>query len=163
MARGFLGVIESPNRWVGGVTGKLPVKLEHVHQIAEAPRAREGLTFGVRGCNAHLHPFDPPLVDPRESRVEERGAEVMIVQADVTDLDDQQRVWDQVMGKVAPTLKPFVDATSVEEEGVAPHSKLQRGGHDGLGRSKRGRGKGSGAGGGRTSSGPSRKGSRGDR
>lgn len=44
----------------------------------------------------------------------------------ITELDDQQQVWDQVIGRVAPTLKPCVNATSVDEEGVAPLPELQR-------------------------------------
>lgn len=47
---------------------------------------------------------------------------------DIVELDDQQRVWDQVIGRLAPSMKPFVDASSVDEEGVEPHPKLQRDG-----------------------------------
>lgn len=45
----------------------------------------------------------------------------------VTELDDQQRVWDQVIGRVAPTLKPCVNESSIDEEGVAPLPDLRRG------------------------------------
>ena len=84
----------------------------------------------------------------------------------ITELDDQQKVWDQVIGRVAPTLKPLVDASSVDEEGVAPHSKLWRGDHGDAGPSNRaGRRSGTrrSAAVGRTGGGPSRKRSRGDR
>ena len=84
----------------------------------------------------------------------------------LTELDEQQKVWDQVIGRVAPTMKPLVDASSVEEEGVAPHAKLWRGDHVGAGTSNRSGRRSSGRGsrtGGRTGGGPNRKGSRGDR
>lgn len=83
----------------------------------------------------------------------------------ITELADQQGVWDQVIGRVAPTMKPLVDASSLDEEGVAPHPKLRRGSHGGAGATNRAgrsggrRDPGVGRGGG----GPIRKGSRGDR
>ena len=46
----------------------------------------------------------------------------------VTDLEDQQQIWDGVIGRVAPTMKPLVDASSLDEEGVPPHPELRRGG-----------------------------------
>lgn len=48
----------------------------------------------------------------------------------LTELEDQQRIWDQVMGRVAPTLKPFVDASTVAEEGIEPLPDLVRGDGD---------------------------------
>lgn len=44
----------------------------------------------------------------------------------IIELDDQQQVWDQVIGRVAPTMRPLVDANSLDEEGAAPHRKLRR-------------------------------------
>lgn len=44
----------------------------------------------------------------------------------ITGLDDQQEVWDKVIGRVAPTMKPVVSASSVDEKGVAPHPELKR-------------------------------------
>lgn len=85
----------------------------------------------------------------------------------VTELDDQQKIWDEVIGRVAPTMKPLVDASSVDEEGVAPHPELRRGEGDNArvrkraGRSKTGRGGRAGVG--RAGGGPSRTRSRGDR
>lgn len=48
---------------------------------------------------------------------------------DLTELEVQQKVCDQVMGRVAPTMRPFVDAASLDEEGVAPHPELRRNQH----------------------------------
>ena len=45
------------------------------------------------------------------------------------ELDDQQGVWDHVIGRVAPTMTPALDASEIDEEGVAPHSDLRRGEH----------------------------------
>ena len=45
------------------------------------------------------------------------------------ELDDQQEVWDRVIGRVAPTLKPALNASAIDEEGVAPHPDLRRGEH----------------------------------
>ena len=85
---------------------------------------------------------------------------------EITELKDQQKVWDQVIGKVAPAMKPFVDASSLDEEGVALHPKLRTDGRVGTGKGGRG-GRGDsdqrGIGVGRASGGPSRKRSRGDR
>ena len=84
----------------------------------------------------------------------------------ITELDDQQRIWDQVIGRVAPTMKPLADASSVDEEGVAPHPKLRLGKHGDAGatnRADRGGGGQRDAGVGRAGGGPSRNRSRGDR
>ena len=80
----------------------------------------------------------------------------------ITEVEDQQKVWDQVIGRVAPTMKPLVDAGSLEVEGEAPNAKLRRR-HDSMPGSKRGRGQGGLGGAGRATGGPSRKRSRGDR
>lgn len=45
----------------------------------------------------------------------------------ITELDDQQEIWDKVIGRVAPTMKPLVNASSIDEEGIAPHPDLRRG------------------------------------
>ena len=45
------------------------------------------------------------------------------------ELDDQQMVWDRVIGRVAPTMTPALDASAIEEEGLAPHPELRRGEH----------------------------------
>lgn len=84
----------------------------------------------------------------------------------VTELDDQQEVWDRVVGRVAPTMKPVVGGSSIDEEGVAPHPELERDGR-GDGRSanranRRTGGQRQGAAG-RVGGGPSRRGGRGDR
>jgi len=79
----------------------------------------------------------------------------------VTELEDQQKIWDEVVDKIAPTLKPFVAEADLDEEGVEVHDDLEHGessGANGRGRGKRKRG---GSGGGRTSSGPKRTGGRG--
>lgn len=84
----------------------------------------------------------------------------------VTELAVQQNVWDQVIGRVAPTLKPCVSAASVDEAGIEPHPELRRDDRGGsasvnrAGRRNGGRTKGSP---GRQGSGPSRTRSRGER
>jgi hypothetical protein len=45
----------------------------------------------------------------------------------ITELDDQRAVWDLVIGRVAPTMTPAVDASTIDEEGIAPHPELGRG------------------------------------
>lgn len=45
------------------------------------------------------------------------------------ELDDQQVIWDLVIGRVAPTMTPVLDASAIDEEGVAPHPDLRRGEH----------------------------------
>ncbi len=82
------------------------------------------------------------------------------------ELDDQQVVWDLVIGRVAPTMTPALDASVIDEEGVAPHPDLRRGEHgdphaaDRIGRGDRRR-RGGAAGGAR--GGTNRTRSRGDR
>ena len=84
----------------------------------------------------------------------------------LTELDDQQKVFDDLIGRVAPTMKPLVDASSLKEEGVAPHPNLWRddeGGRRAGSRSARGNGRRGNPATGFTGGGPSRKRSRGDR
>lgn len=83
----------------------------------------------------------------------------------ITELEDQQKVWDDVVGQLAPTLKPLADASSMVVEGVAPHVDLKRSGHGGTASRRAGRASSGGPSwaGGRSGGGPSRKGSRGDR
>lgn len=84
----------------------------------------------------------------------------------ITELDDQQEVWDKVIGRVAPTLKPFVNASAIDEDGVAPDPRLRRSGQAGggsvnrAGRRAANQPRGSA---GRAARGPSRRGSRGER
>ena len=84
----------------------------------------------------------------------------------ITELRDQQKIWDKVMGRIIPTMKPFAEAASVDEEGVAPLAKLRRDGQGGARVAQTGTRPGGGQGGpgvGRGGGGPSRKRSRGDR
>ena len=81
---------------------------------------------------------------------------------DITELDDQQEIWDGVVGRLVPTLKPFVDAASVDEDGVEPHTDLRRTGAT-TKRADRSESGGRGLSGGRTLGGPSKRRSRGDR
>jgi len=82
----------------------------------------------------------------------------------ITDLEDQQKILDDVIGKIAPTLKPFAEASEVDEQGVEPHSDLRTGPLGAAATGNRaGRGDAGGRGPGRGGGGPSRKGSRGDR
>ena len=83
----------------------------------------------------------------------------------VTDLDAQQEIWDSVIGRVAPTLKPLVEGSELDEQGVAPHDELQRGdGGSGASSNRAGRRGGSGGKGAAQLSGtPTRRGSRGER
>lgn len=84
----------------------------------------------------------------------------------VTGLEAQQAVWDEVVGRVAPSMKPVVSASKLDEEGVAPHPELKRSDEGGAGSVNRAsrrtasRGRGSA---GRVAGGPSRRGGRGDR
>ncbi len=83
----------------------------------------------------------------------------------ITDLDDQQQIVDEVVGHLAPVMKPIVVATSMDIEGVEPHADLRQGesgGTDGNRASRRDAGS-RGTGRGRTGGGPSKKTSRGDR
>lgn len=43
----------------------------------------------------------------------------------ITELEDQQRVWDQVIGRVAPTMKPCLKASAVDEKGIDPLPDLR--------------------------------------
>lgn len=52
---------------------------------------------------------------------------------DLTELEAQQKVWDEVIGMIGPTLKPFVKSSTVKENGVAPHADLQRSSERGTG------------------------------
>ena len=84
----------------------------------------------------------------------------------ITEVDDQQKLWDEIIGRVAPTMKPLVDASSIDEKGVAVHRKVRHGEHGGGGKANRaGRGDGGrrGPGGGHSGPGASRKRSGGDR
>jgi hypothetical protein len=82
------------------------------------------------------------------------------------ELDDQQSIWDLVIGRVAPTMTPALDASAIDEKGVAPHPDLRRGEHgdphatDRIGRGDRRR-RGRAAGDSRGGTNPTR--SRGDR
>ncbi|NNC79417.1 MAG: hypothetical protein HKN94_04610 [Acidimicrobiales bacterium] len=79
----------------------------------------------------------------------------------VTELGDQQRIWDDVAGKIAPTMKPFIAENETNEEGVEVLDDLEHG--DAAGTTRRGRSKGNrgGAGGGQSSRGKKRTGGRG--
>ena len=84
----------------------------------------------------------------------------------ITDLDDQQEIVDEVVGHLAPVMKPIVAATSIEVEGVEPHADLRQGESGGAGgnrASRRDAGSSRGTGRGRTGGGPSKTTSRGDR
>ena len=45
----------------------------------------------------------------------------------ITELDDQQEILDDVVGQLAPVMKPLVVATSIEVEGVEPDAELTQG------------------------------------
>ncbi len=79
----------------------------------------------------------------------------------VTELADQQKLLDDVVGKVAPTLKPMVAANKVSEEGLAPHAELQQAGGDGGNRSGRRSGGSQASSSGRAAGGAKRTGGRG--
>jgi len=84
----------------------------------------------------------------------------------ITELDDQQEVRDKVIGRVAPTLKPVVNASSIDEQGIAPHPDLRRGDQadaDSVNRAGRRAASGGPAPVGQVDGGPTRKGSRGER
>lgn len=79
-----------------------------------------------------------------------RVVEVLRFGPDVSKLADQQRISDDVVGRLTPTLRPFVAAAKVPEDGIAVHDDLQ---HRVVGGSNRrgssdggGRGQGSGRG-----------------
>jgi len=84
----------------------------------------------------------------------------------ITELEDQQAILDRVLDKVAPTLKPLVDGSSIDVESVEPHADLKRGSGSGSNkgnRADRRKAGQSGNSGGRVQGGPSRAGGRGDR
>ncbi len=83
----------------------------------------------------------------------------------ITELDDQQAVWDSIIGMLAPTMKPLVAASSIKVDSVEPHPDLRRRAKSGSPqtsradrRAARQRGPA-----GRVAGGPSRRGGRGDR
>lgn len=51
---------------------------------------------------------------------------------DITELEAQQQVWNDVIGRVGPTMKPFVEATKITEEGIDAHDDLHRGAKRGV-------------------------------
>ncbi len=46
----------------------------------------------------------------------------------ITELEDQQTIVDDVMGRAAPTMKPMLASNKVAEKGIELHADLQ---HDG--------------------------------
>lgn len=58
----------------------------------------------------------------------------------ITELDAQQQILDDVMGRVAPTLKPMVAAAEVAEQGIAAHADLKHDSGAGSNRNERRRG-----------------------
>lgn len=90
-----------------------------------------------------------------------RVVEVVKFGPAVTDLSDQQKIVDDVVGRVAPTLKPMVPANKLTEEGVAPHADLEQAGGGGGNRNSRRSGGNQSASGGRVGGGPKRTGGRG--
>ncbi len=84
----------------------------------------------------------------------------------ITELEAQQEIQDAVIGKIAPTLKPLVDGSSITVESVEPHADLKGNSKGGGGKANRADRRSAGqrgASGGRTGDGPSRSGGRGDR
>lgn len=79
----------------------------------------------------------------------------------VATLEDQQKLWDDVSGKVAPTLKPFVSESDLDEDGVEVHDDLEHGGSGGAASRARRKGGGRGTSHGRSGGGPKRTGGRG--
>ncbi len=89
-----------------------------------------------------------------------RIVDVLRFGPDVADLEAQQKVWDEVIGRVAPTMKPLVALSKVSEDGIEPHPDLQHG--DGGSSNTRGHDESRhGAGAGRGASGAKRTGGRG--
>ena len=79
----------------------------------------------------------------------------------VTKLEDQQKIWDDVVGGVVPTMKPFVSEAKLDEEGQELHADLEHGGSGGTqGRGRANAGRKS-SGGGRSAGGTKRTGGRG--
>ena len=54
-----------------------------------------------------------------------RVVEVLRFGPQVSKLEDQQRIRDDVIGRLAPTLRPFVAAAKIGEQGIAVHEDLQ--------------------------------------
>ncbi len=55
----------------------------------------------------------------------------------VTELEAQQQILDDVIGRVAPTLKPMVPSAEVNEQGIALHADLKHAGGGGSNRKER--------------------------
>ena len=83
----------------------------------------------------------------------------------ITELDDQQEIQDEVLGQLAPVMKPMVAGTSIDVAGVEPHPDLTQGDSGGAGGNRASRREvGSrGKSGGRSGGGPSQRTNRGDR
>jgi hypothetical protein len=84
----------------------------------------------------------------------------------ITELVDQQAIHDRIIGKVAPTMKPLVDGSSIEVAGVEPHADLRgdsKSASTKTNRADRRSAGRAGRAGGRAGGGPSRNGGRGDR
>lgn len=79
----------------------------------------------------------------------------------VTSVEAQQQILDDVIGRVAPTLKPMVAATKMAEAGIDLHADLKHGEAGGSNRSGRRIGSSKAAAGGQAASGPKRTGGRG--
>jgi hypothetical protein len=79
----------------------------------------------------------------------------------VTKLEDQQKIWDDVVGGVVPTMKPFVIEADLEEEGVEVHADLEHGGAGGASGRRGGKARRKSSGGGRSAGGSKRTGGRG--
>ena len=45
----------------------------------------------------------------------------------ITSSAEQQKLWDRLIGRLAPTMKPLVDAASLDVEGEPPNAGLRRG------------------------------------
>ena len=77
--------------------------------------------------------MDPDDHDRSMALVETDGSlhivDVIRFGPSIAELDDQQVVWDRVIGRVAPTMTPALNASTVDEEGIAPHPDLRRGEH----------------------------------
>jgi hypothetical protein len=84
----------------------------------------------------------------------------------ITELAAQQEIQDRVIGKVAPTMKPLVDGSSIAVEGVEPHADLRQSSKSGSTKTNRADRRSAARGGspgGRTGGGPRRAGGSGDR
>ncbi len=55
-----------------------------------------------------------------------RVIDVLRFGTQVTELEQQQEIWDDVIDRVAPTMKPLVEASKISEAGIAAHSELQQ-------------------------------------